>query len=258
MNANSSSGGKLLRVMEAIAAGNGGSLRDAAHRSNLPFSTVHRIAGELLESGFIVRNGRGEYWIGPSTIRLGNGGSLRALMSQIARPELHLLAKACRTHVHLGLFEEDMVTYLIKEHYGRDPLITVEGMQLEAYCSAIGKVLLAHLPIGEQARYLSQGEFVPLTARTIVDPAILSDALIAIRGQGYAMDLEEVTIGLQCIAVPVFDPEGAACAAISASGVSRKLDEPALLEMLPLLQATARQISVKLFGRNKFPDMLPE
>ena len=73
------------------------------------------------------------------------------------------LAKRTGLTVHLGVFEGDMVTYLVKAA-GVTDVLTQEGMQLEAYCSGIGKVLLAFLPLDEREQYLAGGPFVRLTA----------------------------------------------------------------------------------------------
>ena len=108
-------------------------------------------------------------------------------------------------------------------------------MQLEAYCSAIGKVLFAHLPEAERERYLAGGPFVPLTARTIVDPARLRGELDAIRICGFAIDDEEIAPGLRCMAVPLRNSDGAVQAAISVSQAltsRHRVDDVRLLALL--------------------------
>jgi DNA-binding IclR family transcriptional regulator len=142
-------------------------------------------------------------------------------MTDIARSHLQRLAHRLRLTVHLGVIEEDMVTYLSKVHGGGPDLFTRSGTQLEAYCSAIGKVLLAALPDSELERYLSIGPFIPLTPKTISAPEELRKALVAIRSDGFAIDAEEVLENLRCIAMPVRDRHDGVVAAVS---VSRQLD----------------------------------
>ena len=81
-----------------------------------------------------------------------------------------------------------MVTYRIKTGQGAGNLFTRVGMQLEAYCSGIGKMLLAHLPEEQQRAYLAGGPFPALTAKTITQPEALAQELERIRAQGFALD----------------------------------------------------------------------
>ncbi|WP_257555252.1 IclR family transcriptional regulator C-terminal domain-containing protein [Sphingobium sp. CFD-2] len=83
--------------------------------------------------------------------------------AEIARPLIRKLAKSVGHTVHLGVLEGDMTTYLVKEGRVDDGLLTREDMQLESYCSGIGKVLLAYLSEADRQRYLSGGPFVRLT-----------------------------------------------------------------------------------------------
>ena len=135
----------------------------------------------------------------------------------MARPVIRRLAMESQAAAHLGVLDGDMVTYLIKEiPPGRD-LFTREGMQLEAYCSAVGKMLLAHLPDSALDSYFSGGPLVPLTPRTMTDEARLREHLASVRGNGHAIDDQEIAEDLVCVAVPVRSAGGAVIAAISCS-----------------------------------------
>ncbi|MGE3747608.1 MAG: IclR family transcriptional regulator [Sphingomonadaceae bacterium] len=247
--ANGSSYDKLFSVLEAFAATQECSLTEVVERSALPFSTVHRIAGQLIDRGYLVRLRRGRYQLGPLAFALGRNSSMRSLLADAGRLFLTKLAKQCRTHVHLGIFEDDMVTYLANASFGCDDFAVREGMQLEAYCSGIGKILLAHLPEAARDNYLSQGDFVALTVNTIVDRNALASELKTVLQRGWATDLEEVETDLRCIAVPVRDEAGIVHAAISASVRSRnaKLDD--LLMLLPALTEASAGLSARLFSR---------
>jgi DNA-binding IclR family transcriptional regulator len=123
--------------------------------------------------------------------------------------------------VHLGVIEDDMVTYVVKEHGGGPLLFTRSGTQLDAYCSAIGKMLLATLPARELDRYLSSGPLIPLTSHTITEPDKLRRTLQRVRVEDLAIDAEEAADNLRCIAVPVRDRRGIIVSAVSAA---RQLD----------------------------------
>lgn len=141
-----------------------------------------------------------------------------------------------------------MVTYRIKTGQGSHRLFTKVGMQLEAYCSGIGKVLLAHLPAAERAAYLASGPFVPLTARTIVDPEELALELERVADQGVAIDDGEIAEGLVCLAVPVHAPDGSVPIAISVSRF--ETDRPAIdrTRILALLKEAAAEIEFAAFA----------
>jgi DNA-binding IclR family transcriptional regulator len=245
--ANSSAYDKLFAVLEAFAATPECSLADVADRSVLSFSTVHRIAGHLIDRGYLVRLQRGRYRLGHAALALGRNASMRGLLGDVSRPFLEQLAQSCRTHVHLGIFEDDMVTYLANASFGRDDFHIKEGMQLEAYCSGIGKVLLAYLPEAARDNYLSQGDFVALTPNTIIDRDTMAGELRLVRERGWATDLEEVETNLRCIAVPVCDRSGNVHAAISMSIRSTKATASDLVDQLPALRLASEGLSTRLF-----------
>jgi len=110
-----------------------------------------------------------------------------------------------------------MVTYLVKEKGLEADLFTEERMQLEAYCSAVGKVLLANLPEAELAAYLANGPFVALTGRTLAEPAAIRAEVEEVRRSGVGFDRCEIREDLFCMAVAVRGAEGNVVGAISLS-----------------------------------------
>jgi hypothetical protein len=121
-------------------------------------------------------------------------------------------------------------------------------MQLEAYCSGIGKVLLANLPDAERAAYLATGPFVALTARTICDAGELGRVLETVRAQGFATDLGEVVEDLACVAVPLRRPGGEAIAAISITRLTARAAPRVDPADLAALRAAAVEIETLAFG----------
>lgn len=239
---------KSLSLLSLLVADAGGSSVSAlAAEASLPPATAHRIVATLERRGFITKIARGRYLAGPALLRLANAASLSAVMKAVAEPILGALAKQSRLIAHLGVFEGDMVTYLVKA--GRqNELFTREGMQLEAYCSAIGKVLLALLPDEQRERYLAAGPFVALTPNTFTDPEALRAELQRVREQDFARDEREIDDTLRCVAVPVRDAQGAAIAALSLSArqLKREID-PA--EHLTHLRGAALAIEARLFPK---------
>lgn len=203
-----------------------------ARRAAIPQSTAQRIVAAFVRSGLLSRVGRGRYAAGLRLAAITAVEDVRSVLIAASRPLLRRLARELAATVHLGLLEGDMVTYLVKERGGGPHLLTREMMQLEAYCSGIGKVLLAHLDDAAREAYLAAGPFVALTRNTMTDPAVLRAAFRSIREQGYAVDSAEVEDDLYCLAVPVHGPGGEVMAALSASSRENKPIDAGVLDRL--------------------------
>jgi IclR family acetate operon transcriptional repressor len=232
-----------LDLLEAVITdGGASSVAAIARRTGIPVASAHRHVAALVSSGFLSPAGYGRHLAGPKLRALASLIDTKQLIAAASAPLLDRLAAQTRCVVQLGTFENDMVTYRLKTGRGSNSLFTRVGMQLEAYCSGIGKVLLANLPFVAREAYLDTGPFIALTPRTITDPDALRAELMRVRSQGYAVDDEEVDAGLRCLAVPVHGPDGTVLAAISASRSTARaplMPEP---ELLALLSAAARQI----------------
>ncbi|MGE0742142.1 MAG: IclR family transcriptional regulator [Hyphomonadaceae bacterium] len=242
---------KSLSLLSLLVADGGEHTVSAlAEQAGLPTATAHRIVATFEQRGFVTRVARGRYLPGPALLRLANAATLNMLLEVAGRPIVQALAKQTGLTAHLGVFEGDMVTYLIKAGRGGDSLFTREGMQLEAYCSGIGKMLLACLPEDDRDRYLEGGPFVPLTANTITDAAALRKELTRARAQGFARDECEIDADLRCVATAVRDGKEAAVAALSLSArQERGVADPA--EYLDALRAAARALELRLFPQSR-------
>ncbi|CDO35264.1 IclR family transcriptional regulator [Novosphingobium sp. KN65.2] len=209
---------RTLEMLEAVI-GDGGrrSIAALARDIGLPVATAHRQVKTLMSAAYLSRLPNGRYVAGPRLLALLRQIDEKQMIANAAAPVLHRLAGQVRSIVQLGSLDNDMVTYRIKTGRGAGDLFTRVGMQLEAYCSAIGKVLLAHLPDAEREAYLETGPFVPLTHRTIVDPDLLRQELARVRERGYAIDNEEIAEGLVCVAMPLRGVDGSVVAAASVS-----------------------------------------
>lgn len=196
---------KALSLMLALAS-DGGETPAAriAEDLGLPASSARRLVAAMVRENILMRLERGHYAAGPALARLGNAASLHARLAAAARAPMRRLAQVSgEAAVHLGVLEGEMVTYLAKQSASQAFAETRTGTQLEAYCTGIGKMLLACLPEGERETFLKAGSFVPITASTITAPADLRAQLQKTRTRGHALDDAEMFEGLRCIAVPV-------------------------------------------------------
>jgi DNA-binding IclR family transcriptional regulator len=237
---------RTLALFEALVR-NGGHrpLSAIALELDLPPSTAHRMVALLVSRGLIAPARRGHYMAGLALAELGRRSDPNHILGEAARPLLRRLARAARTTAHLGVWDGDMVTYLVKESGGGSKLFTEEGGQLEAYCSAIGKVLLAHLEADQRETYLAAGPFIALTDRTVTNPDHIREILSQVTDNGFARDDQEIADGLFCVAVPIHDPSGSVIAAIS---LSHSDTMSAIVEPPPELRDCAAALEKRLGG----------
>jgi DNA-binding IclR family transcriptional regulator len=208
---------RSLAMLEAVIEDGGArGIAAIARDGDIPVATAHRQVRSLVEAGYLTRLGPGRHVAGPRLLRLTGGFDEKQAVASAAAPVLHRLAAELRCIVQLGTLEGEMVTYRVKAGSGADSFFSRVGMQLEAYCSGLGKILLAALPDREREAYLATGPFPALTDRTITDADALRAELARAKARNYAVDDREVADDLTCIAVPV-RAGGRIVAAISAS-----------------------------------------
>jgi IclR family acetate operon transcriptional repressor len=241
---------KALSILsELLAEGDTKSLADVSRELRIPLSTAHRLTKELERNGFLIRAARGQFVPGMALLHLGKKHCLQDVLTSVGRPFLSTLARQTGHAAHLGILEGDMVTYLVKEAPPNSNLFTREAMQLEAYCSGIGKVLLAALPADDSDAYLGSGPFVSLTANTITEVGSLQAELADVRMRGYAIDDGEIADGLRCVAFPLRN-EGTVIAALSLSCAAEALEPPFVECALAALRSCAEGIEAKLGARS--------
>jgi len=200
-----SQAGTVVGRLEAILASFDGcdqalGVSEISHRIGLPKSTVHRLASQLCAVGWLERNSGG-YRIGLKLLELGSVALQRTGLREAAYKHLHSLALRTGMTVHLGILDHGEVVYLDRVTTTRVSLPTRVGGRQPAYCTAIGKVLLAFEDPASQASALANT--VRRTEFTIVEPRALQSTLDNARKTGIAYDREEAYGGLGCVASPI-------------------------------------------------------
>jgi DNA-binding IclR family transcriptional regulator len=201
----------------------------------------------LEDIGAIVRDSSGRYGPGMLLLDLSQDVAPRDIWSRVSSGVLEELAREFGVSAHVGVLENGMVTYVAKAGAGPATLRTSVGTQLEAYCTAIGKVLLAALPERELCEFLDEGELIPLTERTITDRDAFVEAAWRVRAQGYARDDRETADDVCCLAAPIRNRAGRTVAAISVSDNSARMTVRAGAELHERLQESATLIGARLY-----------
>ncbi|WP_233350150.1 IclR family transcriptional regulator [Henriciella mobilis] len=177
--------------------------------------------------------------------RIAMNVTLHARLVRVAEVPLRRLAGAAKGTAHLGVLEGDMVTYLARHSVDPSFKFSQIGTQFEAYCTGIGKILLAGMHEQERDVFLANGPFVPITADTLTDPEMLRRDIEISARRGYAVDQAEMFEGVHCVAVPI-KRNGDTIAAISLSRKGAPPSEVRRKRDLSRLLACADSISIAL------------
>lgn len=214
---------KAFALLNLIARQPSGmTLAEAARSLEMTVPTTHRFLKTLVSVGALKCGDKKRYFLRtdllPSPFHANRSGEIRAILQR----HVETLSFELRETVHVAILFDDMVKYIAKAEAPRSLRITtVVGTTLEAYCTGVGKVLLAFSLAAELARYIAAGDFHALTPKTITTKDGLVDELKKVRARGYAIDEEEFELGLRCIAAPIFSGKKVV-AAISSSGPSSR------------------------------------
>lgn len=221
---------------------------ELSRRANLPEASGYRLIQTLQEIGAVVRGPRGRYRPGMLLISLSQNVIVPELLHDASEDVAAGLANRLNVTVHMGILEDGMVQYVTRASTPTcfSPHTRV-GSQLEAYCTGLGKVLLAALPQDQQDRIILDGELVRLTPYTIVDRTVLRSILQEVRKNGFALDERETREDMCCVAVPVFDRQGRTIASLSATEGVEKMTVERQAELRVALDEASAEITQKVY-----------
>jgi DNA-binding IclR family transcriptional regulator len=238
---------KTLSILEFISRNPGSvSLADIVRSVGLPKTTVFRMLGVLLAREYVTWDADTEkYAIGLKTLEIGLSGLIGQNVVEISIPYMRELSSAVGETSFLAVYNNGDVVYLYKVE-GTQSMVThcTLGSRRPAYCTALGKVILANLPI-EEADRIFEKPLEKLTSKTIVDRVRLLEEFARIRMNGVAVDDEGIDYGLLCLAVPIYDYTGRTVAAISVSGPVQRMNE-SRERIVEKLQSAGDQVSRRL------------
>jgi DNA-binding IclR family transcriptional regulator len=188
---------------------------------DLPKSSTSNLLDTLVDVGLVRHDDRG-YSLGVKLIELGAAAAERLDIRGVARPVLRQLSELGIGTSNLAILQGHDVLYIEKLN-NPDHVIQIAtrvGGTVSAHTTALGKVLVAALSPQEQARWLQDHTFTPVTEHTITSAAEFQRALEFANVNGYALDDEEQNLRTVCVAAPVRDHTGATVAAISLTCLS--------------------------------------
>lgn len=235
---------RALQVLIAVSELGEADLSTVARTVGLHPTTTLRML-ESLRSRDLVRQRRGLYEIGARAFEIGCSFVNRKPLAHEAQALVDELARRANETASFGILDDGEVLYLAIASGERELGIqSTAGGRHPAYCTALGKALIADLSWDAVESILERHPPVRLTSSTFVDPAKLRRELARVARQGFAVDEEERIPGVVCVAAPIRDQTGAVVAAISISGPRLRLTS----RRIPSLAQQVRKIADEASG----------
>lgn len=220
-----------------------------SHRTEIPRAAIRRCLLTLMKLGYVATDGR-TWSLLPKVLTLGHAYLSSTPLAVTAQPILDRLSDQLHEACSMATLEGDEVLYLARSATPQR-LISVDlsvGSRLPAYCTSMGRVLLAGLSDAALEDYLARADLQIKTSRTLHTPEALRENIAEIRRQGWVIVDQELETGLRSLAVPLHDSAGQVLAALNVgthvSRVSRKELET---RFLPVLLQASEELSTRLF-----------
>ena len=239
-----------LTILEVLSAHPDGlTLSEISRSLALPKSSTHALLHNLLERDYLMDGRRDRtYRLGPRLFQLGNAYVHGIDLVADGQETVRAVSRRCDETVHLATLEGRDVLYVAKaEGTSYMRMVSALGKRVPAHGTGVGKMLLSSLT-EEELSALYPPEYPPqqMTAKTIADLSAMKVELGRTRERGYALDDEESTVGLRCVAAPVYDAAGTMVAAMSISVPVARWSRNRQDELLALVLAGTRELSARL------------
>jgi IclR family KDG regulon transcriptional repressor len=242
--------GRAFSILEEVARNREGiGLAELSKRVGLHNSTTFHLVKTMVSLGYIrqLKDSK-RYRVGRPLFALASSALDEMEMVSMATPVLENLASATGEASHFAARMDDTVVIIARTPGpGAFQLTDRAGVVRPAYCTALGKVILAALRPEQFERYLERVELKPLTDNTITDPQRLRKEIEEVRRSGIAFDDGELNGEVRCAAMPVRDFSGQVAGAIGISGPVWRLSIQMLQSHAQSIAGAASELS-RAFG----------
>ena len=238
---------RAVAILDLLAQEGWRAGAEVARELGVHRSTALRLLATLERHGLVERDPRtAKYRLGRRLAQLASAVRGEADLRQAGRPVLEDLARTLGETVTLDVLDGDELVP-VEQATGSTSVVSVNwlGTRSPAHCTASGKVIMAFAPVPSRARLL-EGPLARLTPNTIVDRAELEAQLIAARAAGYARTFEELEVGLNAVAAPVWSATGEVVAALDVSGPAHRLAAEGRPELISRTREAAEDLSHRL------------
>jgi len=241
---------KAIRILSAFTDQEI-SLAAIAKATGYPKTTVHGILSTLVDYNLVAHSESSQnYVLGTGLMELAYHAKLSLTLVQIAAPVMNHISRQSNQNVYLTTHSSGRLLYL--EACYRDKAYigySESGKTLPMHCTASGKAMLAYMTDEQVSAIVERYPLTRRTGNTIADVSLLNRELEETRKRGFAVDDEEETIGVKCVAVPVLQEQGIPVGALSLSGSAASMTMAKMYEYYELLSDQVRVLktNAKLF-----------
>jgi IclR family pca regulon transcriptional regulator len=217
-------------------------------KTGLSRAAVRRCLYTLTKLGFAGAEDGTRYGLRPRMLTLSNTYTASNALSTSAQPILERMSATFHESFSVATLDGDDIVYIARTSVSRVMSVDLHiGSRLPAYCTSMGRVLLAHLPSDQLEQYLARVVLTPHTTRTVTTTDKLVMLLRNVRRNGYALVDQEYEVGLRSLAVPVYAPSGRVMATINLSGSAPRMPVYDMqTRFLPHLRNAANELGTLL------------
>ncbi|HEU5363208.1 MAG TPA: IclR family transcriptional regulator [Gaiellaceae bacterium] len=228
-------------------------ISELSREVGLSRSTTHRYVATLAGLGYLRQDApTRKYRLGPRVLDLGFSAINSMELREVAAPYLQQLSDDTGYTVNMAILDDLDIVYVERCRSARAGQREIDlnlhvGSRLPAYCTSLGKVLLAHLPPDAQSDVLARSDLARRGPNTLVSRTALANELKRVRRNGFAINNEELAYGLRSIAAPIFAHDGTAVAGINLAVHRTMISvEDLVAHLSARLRRTAEEISAQL------------
>jgi len=224
------------------------SISQLSKRTTLSRASVRRCLHTLSKLGFAGTDDGRSFYLRPRVLALGHSYLSSMPLATAAQPILEHLSQILHESCSIALLDGTEIVYVARAHVTRIMAIDLGvGTRLPAFCTSMGRVLLANLPPDELETVLPKIEFTRYTDRTVSSVEKLRQVLVTVRREGHAIIDQELELGLRSMAVPVRNPAGRVVAAINVGAHGQRVSiQDMRTRFLPYLHAAAQELCLML------------
>jgi IclR family pca regulon transcriptional regulator len=218
---------------------------EVASLANMSRAAARRCLHTLSVLGF-ARGLDGSYRLTPKALSLGYAYLTASPIARVAQPVLEEMSTRLHESCSMTVLDGDDIVYVARAATQRIISVGLSvGSRLPAYCTSMGRVLLAFSSAADLDAYLSRVLLNRQTPHTITEPGVLRRELKRVQANGYAIVDQELELGLRSIAVPVRRQDGLAVAAINVGAQAARVElETMTRTYLPILRDAAAQLAL--------------
>lgn len=243
-----------IRILDVLADKGALPLAQIAQLIRLNLSTAHHLVKTLEGLGYVTQTGDRSWNLSGRVFQLAAAAWNGDDLARLGAAAVAAFGAKTGEATQLAVFDRRHVIVVCKfDGDSPERLFERLGAPRPAYCTALGKVLLAYQDPSIAESYLASTQLKALTPKTITSAARLRDELRKIRRSGVAVDDEEFSHGIRCIAAPVFNFSNGVTAALGMFGPSWRFSTRRIAAQASIVSRYAEQLSRQLGFREPYP-----